>query len=355
MDEQPVFQEIEGQQWFIYRQGMGYADILDGVTHVLVEEGTTSIEDRTFYKRYQAGKYESLQQVRVAKSVQQIGRYSFQYCRNLVSVEIPNDSKLVDIGEAAFHGCKSLTVDKMTLPTSLRRIGDHAFSLCSSLTQPNVPSQLESIGLGCYKRCTALKEVDLSHCPNLKRINQWTFHNCSSLKTFLSPPHLENIGFHAFRCTSLEAVVFPKTLQSIEMGAFFGCNKLQCLKFPVSLQNISLQAFMGCTALGLVELESVASFQGAIGTAIFRDCSRLHTVTWPHDTIPCTLWPRMVARLFVGNSGQLAIPEKNQISCLFSSFRANHEMLLSNQRNAPPLQRSSRLRPTVVVSKKKKG
>mmetsp|Transcript_16302 Transcript_16302/g.35749 ORF Transcript_16302/g.35749 Transcript_16302/m.35749 type:complete len:356 (+) Transcript_16302:33-1100(+) len=355
MDEQPVFQEIEGQQWFIYRQGMGYADILDGVTHVLVEEGTTSIEDRTFYKRYQAGKYESLQQVRVAKSVQQIGRYSFQYCRNLVSVEIPNDSKLVDIGEAAFHGCKSLTVDKMTLPTSLRRIGDHAFSLCSSLTQPNVPSQLESIGLGCYKRCTALKEVDLSHCPNLKRINQWTFQNCSLLKTVLLPPHLERILECAFHtCTSLEGIVFPKTLQYISYQVFHGCTQLKSLKFPVSLQTIDQEAFMGCTALCLVEVESVVSIGGAIGRSSFEGCSRLHSITWPHDAIPCTLWPRMVARLFVRNSGQLAIPERNQLSCLFSSFLANHEMLLSNQRNAPPL-RLSRLRQIVVVSKKKKG
>mmetsp|Transcript_10212 Transcript_10212/g.28119 ORF Transcript_10212/g.28119 Transcript_10212/m.28119 type:complete len:376 (+) Transcript_10212:250-1377(+) len=367
-NQQPSrFQEIEGRQWFIYRQGMGRDDIPAGITHVLVEEGTMSIEDSAFDNsvRFRDGKHDLLQHVRLAKSVLQIGSQSFYYCINLVTVEIPNDSKLAEIGHHSFTCCESLTGNKMTFPASLRNIREFAFIHCYSLAKlsthgdSNDPCQLEAIGEGCYHDCSAMKEVDLSHCPNLREINQVTFKRCSSLKTCLFPPHLEHILMRAFEmCTSLEEIVFPTTLQHIEYRAFRHCTQLKSLKFPASVQTVAGQAFQDCTALGPVEFESVAS----IDSSVFLECSGLHSITWPQDVIPCSLLPRLMARLFMGESGRFSMPEKNQTSCLFTFFRANHEMMSSNQRNAPALRRSSRRRQTMVrfggglvASKKKKA
>mmetsp|Transcript_11619 Transcript_11619/g.32164 ORF Transcript_11619/g.32164 Transcript_11619/m.32164 type:complete len:267 (-) Transcript_11619:236-1036(-) len=262
-EHRPRFQEIEGQQWFIYRQGMEGGDIPQGITHVLVEEGTTSIEGRTFCNGYpfEKGKYDSLQHVRIAKSVQGIGEKAFCDCKNLVTVEIPDDSKLVEIGQSAFLCCRSLTGDKMNLPASLRNIGDFAFtgtSLVKLFVQgdSNHLSQMASIGCS-YMACTSLKEVDLSSCPNLRTFVLGTFARCASLKTVLLPPYLARIGNRVFRgCTSLEVIVFPKTLQSLGRGAFLCCTQLQSLKFRA--------AFLGCTALGFDEFESVASIRGTI-------------------------------------------------------------------------------------------
>mmetsp|Transcript_14172 Transcript_14172/g.30931 ORF Transcript_14172/g.30931 Transcript_14172/m.30931 type:complete len:393 (-) Transcript_14172:54-1232(-) len=358
--QRPQFQEIDGHQWFLYRQGMHREDIPDGITHVLVEEGTTVVEDRAFSNCsfiYADGKYDSLQRVRIAKSVEQIGVASFCFSSsprpNLVSVEIPDDSQLAAIGADAFGDCGSLTGDKLTFPASLRNIGNYAFSHCSLLTKlsirgdPNHPSQLDSIGRSCWKRCSALKEVALSHCPNLRRIKKWTFQGCTSLKTVLLPPNLEHIEDYAFQeCKALEVIIFPKTLQLIGQNAFEGCTQLQSLKFPGALGTIERYAFGGCTVLGQVEFESVASIRGAI--SIFHGCVYLHSITWLQDTMPCAVWPRWIAQLFLGNSQRFSIPKKNQSSCLFSSFRASHEKLLSNQRAAPRLRRSSRRRQTVV-------
>ena len=78
--------------------------------------------------------------------------YCFYYCRNLVSIVLPQNLKT--IGSYAFSNCDSLT--SITLPNSLTTIQDNAFYYCSSLTALILPSSITTIDNNAFRNCTSL-------------------------------------------------------------------------------------------------------------------------------------------------------------------------------------------------------
>ena len=66
----------------------------------------------------------------IPNSVTSIGRYAFQECRGLTSIDIPNS--VTSIGDYAFSDCTGLT--SVTIPNSVTSIGSSAFYYCSGLT-----------------------------------------------------------------------------------------------------------------------------------------------------------------------------------------------------------------------------
>ena len=78
--------------------------------------------------------------------------YCFYYCRNLVSIVLPQNLKT--IGSYAFSNCDSLT--SITLPNSLTTIQDNAFYYCSSLTALILPSSITTIDSNAFRNCTSL-------------------------------------------------------------------------------------------------------------------------------------------------------------------------------------------------------
>ncbi|MGN0522316.1 MAG: leucine-rich repeat domain-containing protein, partial [Eubacterium sp.] len=58
-----------------------------------------------------------------------------------------------------------------------------------------------------------------------------------------------SIGFWAFEDSSIESVIIPEGVTSIEYGAFSYCENLKSVTLPSSLESMDQEAFYGCYAL----------------------------------------------------------------------------------------------------------
>lgn len=87
---------------------------------------------------------------------------------------------------------------------------------------------------------------------------------------FLSAP-LRSIGRGAFfKCTSLSAVVFPRTLQRIGRSAFNGCAGLEDLDLPLGVHTIAAKAFAYCPSLRRVSIPKSVTY---IAPSAFEGCA----------------------------------------------------------------------------------
>ncbi|MBQ7537603.1 MAG: leucine-rich repeat protein [Treponema sp.] len=66
-----------------------------------------------------------------------------------------------------------------------------------------------------------------------------------------------------YRCSNLEGIILPNTLEKIGSRAFSGCTSLKTIIVPDSVTSIGSDAFSGCTALESISLP----FVGASATA----------------------------------------------------------------------------------------
>ncbi len=97
----------------------------------------------------------NLVSLNIPDSVKCIGYGAFENCDSLVSVTLPEG--LTAIAERTFYSCDRLK--SINIPDSVISIGDNAFGLCSSLYSINIPSKVESIGRDAFKSCQSLIEV----------------------------------------------------------------------------------------------------------------------------------------------------------------------------------------------------
>ena len=108
----------------------------------------------------------------------EIGDYAFAYCRNLMTLEVPENATL---GKYVFYHCESLISfqmpTKMTsvttglfsycynlrsvyLTDAITKIEAEAFRGCNNLTGINIPSKVKSIGANAFMECRKLTEIN---------------------------------------------------------------------------------------------------------------------------------------------------------------------------------------------------
>lgn len=87
-----------------------------------------------------------------------IGAEAFQYCEELLSIEIPGTVK--KIGGDAFEYCKSL--EKVTIQDGCEIIGDGAFEYCEKLESVRIPASVTSIASSSFDYTSKNLVI---HCP----------------------------------------------------------------------------------------------------------------------------------------------------------------------------------------------
>jgi BspA type Leucine rich repeat region (6 copies) len=96
--------------------------------------------------------------------VTNVGSYAFEYCTQLVSINIGNS--VTSIGDFAFYYCRAMT--NVTIGNSVTNIGRYGFYYCTSLTNVLIPSSVTNIADGAFAACPGLKTVLFQgNTPNL--------------------------------------------------------------------------------------------------------------------------------------------------------------------------------------------
>ncbi len=216
------------------------------------------------------------------KKLGDIGTYAFAYTEYLASVDLLTDVE-VYIGASAFYNSG---LENVTIPENVRYIGESAFAYCQKLlsfivaegsmnyssldgalfnkqmtkliTYPGgksgtytVPSSVVTMGVGAFEG-SRLTGVIFPENSELITIGYRAFINAKSLESIVIPDSIISIDFYAFAyCDSLKTVTIGENsqLSGIYEGAFYNCNSLEAIYIPSGIQEISSYAFYGCTKL----------------------------------------------------------------------------------------------------------
>ncbi|HAG14482.1 MAG TPA: hypothetical protein DCG49_11580 [Ruminococcus sp.] len=181
--------------------------------------------NRTFYDTT------LLREIEIPESVEEIGQYTFSYCRGLEKLIVPE--RVTVLGHEAASNCNQLTT--VVLPENLTEIGSKAFHSCQALTDVQLPKNLEKIGWSAFAYCTALKHIELP--DSVKIIDYGAFYHCVNLRLSEHlPQHLEEIGNDAF---NLCYFTFDNTIYPY-------------ISLPAGMKKLYLLAFENCQVSGLI-------------------------------------------------------------------------------------------------------
>ena len=198
------------------------------VTWTLDSDGTLTISGTGAMKGYSGAggrpwndRSADIRTVVIGSEVTKIGSYAFAGCKNLKTVNLPENGKLETIGFSAFGNRnvsdgKAPIITEITIPASVKEIDGHAFEGCENL----------------------------------------------GTVTFASDSQLETISGSAFQGTALTKITIPASVNFFDGEAFQDCVKLEEVTFeaPSGLceekYNMTSQVFTGCTKLSKINCEA---------------------------------------------------------------------------------------------------
>ena len=213
----------------------------------------------------------------IPERITKIENNAFYGCSGITSITFEGDKNLKSIGNSAFYECSGLT-GTLSIPNSVEQIGEYAFYKNTGLSALNLPSSLNLLGQYAFCKCNNLQGT-INIPDSLEMLNDYTFSSCKELSKVVFESNgkkgVTKIEKYAFsQNTSLESVVFPNTLTSIGLWAFYGC-RIQNLYLPNSLTNISNSSFNNCGSLNIIHWsENLKTIEGS---AFYR-CAKLTTL-----------------------------------------------------------------------------
>lgn len=201
----------------------------------------------------------ALSSVKLPGNVTSIGESAFADCKITDGFESPSitsvtlNSGLTSIGESAFA---SAGITSLTLPDSVTTIGNGSFADCKNLATINWPNNNQFTTVTGFAGCTALGNSVLTGLPSsVTAIGTDAFMGCTFTEISL-PTTIESIGNQAFHgCQQVAAITLPETLKTIGERAFVGCKEVTSLTVPESVASIGSHAFaLGSDSLTLTVL-----------------------------------------------------------------------------------------------------
>ncbi len=168
----------------------------------------------------------SLRSVFIPSDVVSVGKYAFNKCLKLETVQFEDGGRLRTIGDSAFRDCEKLVTLVFGNGISLEKVGAYAFYGCG-IKDVTVPPSLREIPIFAFSSCNDLSRVKFSEDGSLlKKIDANAFSNCA-IESITLPSGLYSIGSGAFSGNpELVSAFIPATVTEINSGAFYGINDL---------------------------------------------------------------------------------------------------------------------------------
>ena len=219
---------------------------------------------------------QSLQTIKLPRTLKSLGVSFLEGCDNLVSVTLP--SALNDIEPFAFENCGKLTSIMIDAKNPYFHSEDSVLFnkdctelvLAAKLTDYVIPNSVVRIRSKAFSNCSGLTSVTFP--SGLTWIGSFAFAGCSGLTSVTFPSGLTTICNDAFSgCSGLTSLIFPSGLTTIGGSAFYGCSGLTSLTFPSSLTWIGRYAFFCFDDSNIKTIYSYASFPPRLGDNAFND------------------------------------------------------------------------------------
>ena len=284
----------------------------------------------------------NLNSVTISEGVSYIFDYAFEHCPNVTSITIPNSvtyigyqalhqtgwyenqpDGVIYAGKVAYAYKGTMTQDTcLVLKDSIVSISDKAFEDCANLVSIKMPSTLLSIGSYAFSGCSKLDSISVPESVTSIGIHAFdgtAWYNALPYGVIYAGPMLyghkgDNIlgdtlvvqeGTRIINRQSLtrqsrvKAIIFPESVESIGVEAFYHCQNLDSISFPNNLRIISPYAFAECVKLESITLPFGLSY---IGNGAFDRCDNLTNITtqalYPpylaEDAFPSTVYTNVV-------------------------------------------------------------
>ncbi len=176
-------------------------------------------------------------EIAIPKDVHTIACDAFKDNMNLVSVDITEGVKCVDVG--AFTRCRNIA--EIYLPDSLMEIGMGAFAFCTSLQSIKIPRNVKKIGCSAFLDCSSLNVVDYhaQRCRDIISDGNYDFYTYSDYGNFYDDIYPVFSG-----CTSLKTVHIGENVKYIPSELFGSAYSLEEVNIHTSGKlNIGFKAF----------------------------------------------------------------------------------------------------------------
>lgn len=195
--------------------------------------------------------------------VKVIGEKAFNNSRYLQSIKIP--SSVTSIGKGAFSGCENLKEFKGKFASKDGRClvqGKKIVAFApAGITRYSIPSSITAIGEEAFRACYYLQSITIP--KSVTSIEKGAFSFCG-LKSVEIPEGVTFIDEEVFYwCSDLWSVKLPDGLTAIGKKAFAVCEDLRSIDIPYGVTTIGDSAFWSCESLRRVYVPSNVTYVGA--------------------------------------------------------------------------------------------
>ena len=251
-----------------------------------------------------------------------LGGYVFYNFQTLQTVKLPKT--ITSIGYSAFYNCYALK--SVEIPSGVNTIESYAFYGCSALNSIKLPESLKSIGYDTFRSCNSLESVELP--STLESIGENAFLLCGRLATVNLPSRLKSIDYSAFRSTLLKEIHIPSSVTYIGEKAFDISSLTDVYAYTIEPIQISQNTFSAWNTATL----HVPSFSSATigihnGVSSQRLLSlRAHsltTISMPTATCALTMRPVLwkVHLMQILTWAQVLLWKPQKASCIWAKSR----------------------------------
>lgn len=303
----------EGNQTFKSCDGILFSLSEDVIYKVPFAKDVYQYEIPASVKKIEGRAFEgtNITSLKLPEKLEQIGRYAFTKCGNILDVVIPNSVSI--LGDGAFENCKNLKT--IVLSSAITKLESFTFNYCVNLRSLFVTKALQSISQHALNNCYSLQQIDVDvdneyYCSyngvlyskdmktlvyypkgmqndeyyiadGVETIFARAFEKCSKLQKVVVPSSMLEIGSYAFEGSSVSTINLPNSIEKIGEYAFSSCKSLHSLSIPESVERIEQGLLSYCDQLEYVCIPMKVNF---VGLSAFGGCKSLQEIDcWISD------------------------------------------------------------------------